>query len=57
MTREEVPLVNSRAWQVAPITPNTREGLRMAQRILLRPEKRPSQINYDYPRKPSALKL
>ena len=54
---EEVPLSQLARVQVGPFYTNTREGLRMAQRILLRQRKDMRQIVMITDGKPSALTL
>jgi Ca-activated chloride channel homolog len=54
---EEVPLAELARVQVGPFYTNTREGLRMAQRILLRQKKDMRQIIMITDGKPSALTL
>src|SRR6266850_1219304 len=54
---EEVPLSQLARVQVGPYYTNTREGLRMAQRILLRQKKDMRQIVMITDGKPSALTL
>jgi Ca-activated chloride channel homolog len=54
---EEVPLAQLARVQVGPYYTNTREGLRMAQRILLRQRKDMRQIVMITDGKPSALTL
>src|SRR5437016_3976013 len=54
---EEVPLSELARVQVGPFYTNTREGLRMAQRILLRQKKDMRQIVMITDGKPSALTL
>jgi len=54
---EEVPLNELARVQVGPFYTNTREGLRMAQRILLRQKKDMRQIIMITDGKPSALTL
>lgn len=54
---EEVPLAELARVQVGPYYTNTREGLRMAQRILLRQKKDMRQIVMITDGKPSALTL
>jgi len=54
---EEVPLTQLARVQVGPYYTNTREGLRMAQRILLRQRKDMRQIVMITDGKPSALTL
>jgi Ca-activated chloride channel homolog len=54
---EEVPLGELARVQVGPFYTNTREGLRMAQRILLRQKKDMRQIIMITDGKPSALTL
>src|SRR5215472_7236096 len=54
---EEVPLSELARVQVGPYYTNTREGLRMAQRILLRQKKDMRQIVMITDGKPSALTL
>ena len=54
---EEVPLAELARVQVGPFYTNTREGLRMAQRILLRQRKDMRQIVMITDGKPSALTL
>ena len=54
---EEVPLAELARVQVGPYYTNTREGLRMAQRILLRQRKDMRQIVMITDGKPSALTL
>jgi Ca-activated chloride channel family protein len=54
---EEVPLAQLARVQVGPYYTNTREGLRMAQRILLRQKKDMRQIVMITDGKPSALTL
>jgi Ca-activated chloride channel homolog len=54
---EEVPLNELARVQVGPFYTNTREGLRMAQRILLRQKKDMRQIVMITDGKPSALTL
>jgi Ca-activated chloride channel family protein len=54
---EEVPLAQLARVQVGPYYTNTREGLRMAQRILLRQKKDMRQIIMITDGKPSALTL
>jgi len=54
---EEVPLNDLARVQVGPFYTNTREGLRMAQRILLRQRKDMRQIIMITDGKPSALTL
>ena len=54
---EEVPLGQLARVQVGPYYTNTREGLRMAQRILLRQKKDMKQIVMITDGKPSALTL
>jgi Ca-activated chloride channel family protein len=54
---EEVPLAELARVQVGPFYTNTREGLRMAQRILLRQKKDMRQIVMITDGKPSALTL
>src|SRR6266478_5529922 len=54
---EEVPLNELARVQVGPFYTNTREGLRMAQRILLRQRKDMRQIIMITDGKPSALTL
>jgi Ca-activated chloride channel family protein len=54
---EEVPLSELARVQVGPYYTNTREGLRMAQRILLRQKKDMRQIIMITDGKPSALTL
>ena len=54
---EEVPLGDLARVQVGPYYTNTREGLRMAQRILLRQKKDMRQIIMITDGKPSALTL
>src|SRR3974390_756569 len=54
---EEVPLAQLARVQVGPYYTNTREGLRMAQRILLRQRKDMRQIIMITDGKPSALTL
>src|SRR5258707_5572268 len=54
---EEVPLNELARVQVGPLYTNTREGLRMAQRILLRQRKDMRQIVMITDGKPSALTL
>ncbi|MFY9909497.1 MAG: VWA domain-containing protein [Candidatus Sulfotelmatobacter sp.] len=54
---EEVPLSQLARVQVGPYYTNTREGLRMAQRILLRQRKDMKQIVMITDGKPSALTL
>jgi Ca-activated chloride channel family protein len=54
---EEVPLHELARVQVGPYYTNTREGLRMAQRILLRQRKDMRQIVMITDGKPSALTL
>src|SRR5246500_615372 len=54
---EEVPLSQLARVQVGPFYTNTREGLRMAQRILLRQRKDMRQIIMITDGKPSALTL
>jgi len=54
---EEVPLGQLARVQVGPYYTNTREGLRMAQRILLRQRKDMRQIVMITDGKPSALTL
>ena len=54
---EEVPLAELARVQVGPFYTNTREGLRMAQRILLRQRKDMRQIIMITDGKPSALTL
>ena len=54
---EEVPLSQLARVQVGPFYTNTREGLRMAQRILLRQRKDMRQIVMSTDGKPSALTL
>ena len=54
---EEVPLAQLARVQVGPYYTNTREGLRMAQRILLRRKKDMRQIIMITDGKPSALTL
>jgi Ca-activated chloride channel family protein len=54
---EEVPLGDLARVQVGPYYTNTREGLRMAQRILLRQKKDMRQIVMITDGKPSALTL
>src|SRR6266446_5625634 len=54
---EEVPLAELARVQVGPYYTNTREGLRMAQRILLRQKKDMRQIIMITDGKPSALTL
>src|ERR1700747_1808319 len=54
---EEVPLSELARVQVGPFYTNTREGLRMAQRILLRQRKDMRQIVMITDGKPSALTL
>jgi Ca-activated chloride channel homolog len=54
---EEIPLVQLARVQVGPYYTNTREGLRMAQRILLRQRKDMRQIIMITDGKPSALTL
>ena len=54
---EEVPLKELARVQVGPFYTNTREGLRMAQRILLRQRKDMRQIIMITDGKPSALTL
>ena len=56
-TAEEVPLAELARVQVGPFYTNTREGLRMAQRILLRQKKDMRQIVMITDGKPSALTL
>jgi len=56
-TAEEVPLAQLARVQVGPYYTNTREGLRMAQRILLRQKKDMRQIVMITDGKPSALTL
>jgi Ca-activated chloride channel homolog len=54
---EEVPIAELARVQVGPYYTNTREGLRMAQRILLRQKKDMRQIIMITDGKPSALTL
>jgi Ca-activated chloride channel family protein len=54
---EEVPLAELARVQVGPYYTNTREGLRMAQRVLLRQKKDMRQIVMITDGKPSALTL
>ena len=54
---EEVPIAELARVQVGPYYTNTREGLRMAQRILLRQKKDMRQIVMITDGKPSALTL
>ena len=54
---EEIPLAELARVQVGPYYTNTREGLRMAQRILLRQRKDMRQIVMITDGKPSALTL
>src|SRR5271165_4187044 len=54
---EEIPLAQLARVQVGPYYTNTREGLRMAQRILLRQKKDMRQIVMITDGKPSALTL
>jgi len=54
---EEIPLAELARVQVGPYYTNTREGLRMAQRILLRQRKDMRQIIMITDGKPSALTL
>jgi Ca-activated chloride channel homolog len=54
---EEIPLAQLARVQVGPYYTNTREGLRMAQRILLRQRKDMRQIIMITDGKPSALTL
>lgn len=54
---EEVPLAELARVQVGPYYTNTREGLRMAQRLLLRQKKDMRQIVMITDGKPSALTL
>ena len=54
---EEVPLAELARVQVGPFYTNTRDGLRMAQRILLRQKKDMRQIVMITDGKPSALTL
>jgi Ca-activated chloride channel family protein len=54
---EEVPLAELARVQVGPYYTNTREGLRMAQRILLRQKKDMRQIVMITDGKPSALTM
>src|SRR5271155_2495438 len=56
-TAEEIPLGELARVQVGPYYTNTREGLRMAQRILLRQRKDMRQIVMITDGKPSALTL
>jgi len=54
---EEVPLGELARVQVGPYYTNTREGLRLAQRILSRQKKRYAADRHDHGWKPSALTL